>query len=407
MAEAKAIGLKVAELFKAHVAAHGQPKDKTEKQSIMDKLMAEAKSQMTVAPKEKKTAVKAFGKRNARPQSSVSFDEGKIEADIKELLDGKALVKKYPKDQYDSGQRFTITMMAERNNLASYIENPDTDACLVLCKTANAEAGDLTDADVKSFSHFSGIKFNFDTFLEEVKMMNVEDMWADYVDEIKKYSRAGLKRRNEILSRGIMDHVRNLARYKEVLYNEVATSSVSSPFTIANKVYSFKDHDEKKRYISLDTKSGVFVAYQLNGIIEAASWEEFLRQFTSSKVILASKKFRLEIFGKLDVENRNAKLFGKVICDVWDTLKGKFGDKLIAVEGDEIVLDAADGDLEKLLEEKLPAYIKVTSYRLKIKEIDGERFFIKEYDYPVGKKFDVKCLRADNKMAVYKKLLAS
>jgi hypothetical protein len=387
MAEAKTVGLEASKRFKAHVAEHGPPKDKAEKAALMEKINAEARAALNLPP-----VVKVV--------KPLNLD---VEPELREILEGKAENKKYHKKVYSGSERKAITLVAERLDLASFIDDDD---CLVICKSANAEVDvkNLPKASRDQFGYYTGFEFSAEGFLEEVKIVGMEHMLELYVAEMRKYTGPGLKRRFRILTEGITNHITALDQYKEVLGRDIKRNTVEDkPYAIATRIYRFDTHDEKRRYVSLDIKSAVFLAYQLNGIITEPTWEGFLRRFTSSQFLFGSKKFRLETLGRVDVKGKNMRLVSHITCGVWDTIKERYEKYLIALEGDEILLEAGDGVLEGILQEKLPSYISVSAFSLRIGEIDGSKFFVKEYSYPVGKKPDLKCVEGERRMEIYVK----
>ena len=289
-----------------------------------------------------------------------------------------------------------MTLLAEKNNLATYIDVTNYPHALIICQSSGKKYNPehFTDKENEIFSNYVGIHLNLVTFMKEVKAVGLNEMLEHYIYDLTRYTTEGVKRRNRLIIEEIVQYIGDQPKYKEMIESKIIKKGVTyNPFTIHSQIYTTKNHHSKQLFASLDIKKAIFVAYQQAKIITDATWRDFMKRFTNSEFLIGSKKLRLEIFGKLDKGKRNSILMSNLITDVWDNIRNKYADIFIAMEGDEIILAPKnDTDVEKILNDKFPEYINVTMYRIKCVEMSDKQFYVKEYTYPVDKTFELKCL---------------
>lgn len=187
------------------------------------------------------------------------------------------------------------------------------------------------------------------------------------------------------------------------------------PFTVHD--YLFRPENDGNKYISIDIKSAIFVAYHKNGIIPEETWQLFLQKYTKSKFLLNSKKLRLKIFGKVNHGEMNNILVTELIIAIWDMIKEyvteSLNDKinLLAIEGDEIVLvmknQNQNEEYGRIIERlkgliDLSYCVNITCFQLKF--IQKHNCYVKLYCYPENEPFDLKCVNFRQYVNVHKQL---
>lgn len=176
----------------------------------------------------------------------------------------------------------------------------------------------------------------------------------------------------------------------------------------AGHLYRNKIEFDGKEFIEIDLKSAFFQTYYEAKIIECDTWSKFLSQFTKSKFLATSKKFRLEIFSKLDLKSGNkihrqmtTNLLNNVlnilttnITNIENILISKNEDQLLFYPKNSEDLKCTLDTILQLMESKiLPQhYLTVTHFRLKHVLFQEKEFYQKIYSYPADKSFDIKCL---------------
>ncbi|AYV78451.1 MAG: hypothetical protein Edafosvirus13_16 [Edafosvirus sp.] len=388
---AKEIGMMICGALKEYIKINGPIEDKVRKASILTEL--------------KKTADKLYELPDDNMLKNIFFT-----AEIKEILE-TSIPKKYKKSRLTGPQRIEFTLEAEKVGLVAYyvMEDDINKCCLVIGGSCDEKVDKkvMTDKQKELFSHYMGIQFTNEKFLEEVEMLNLNDTLDFYIDEIKRYGYHGFKRRNRILTDEIVTYVKKLPKYIEIIENQLENKLIQPKgktdkgFTIHSKLYI--PENDSKEFISIDIKAAIFTAYHQYGIIKESSWIDFLKNFTTSKFLMASKKFRLEIFGKLDVKKIHNIMIPNTIIDVWNELKTNYADILLSIEGDELVLSPPNCKkvMDELIKLKFPDHVGLTCYRINYYDISGSKIYKKTYMYPIAKRFDLKCATKELYTALY------
>lgn len=320
---------------------------------------------------------------------------------------------RYPKQQLTGEQRIEITMICERNGLSCYIETDENkdkskNYYLVVCKSKNEDLdiANLSDNIKKMLSRYMNIYFNSETFLEEIKLLNLEDMFSWFIDDIKRYGYNGYKRLMRILPDEIVKDIQSNNKYQMLIKSKPKLKgSIDPSNTLYKKLY--KPENNKKMFVSIDIKSAVFIAYRELGIITEESWTEFMIKYTPSKFLINSKRLRLEIFGKINKNNINSIIIPNLIINVWNKIENSILEaELLAIEGDELILELKNDEsaliiIKNIMECEIPDYINITCYHLKCFTINEKIYYTKIYKYPEGKPFDLKCAEKKEYTGIY------
>lgn len=124
-------------------------------------------------------------------------------------------------------------------------------------------------------------------------------------------------------------------------------ATVDPPFTILKRIYQPKNGG--KVFFAIDMKSAIFQCYRDLGIIKnAATWEEFIAEFSPSRTFAPNKLVRVRIFGKLDKSKVHPILWKNAIWKVWQQMVAawpELGERLMAIEGDEVVLSCPEDSI--------------------------------------------------------------
>jgi len=412
---AQEVGKIVGNAFKKYIEVNGVVTDKVKKNAILEELRTTAQTMFNL------------------PQTSMltlSFPH-----EIKQILETK-VAKKYLSHRLTGPQRIEFSLLAEKEGLVSYktVETFGKEDVnyLVIGGSADEKVDKttLTDKQKELFSHYMNILLNNDTFLQEVEMLGLSGPLDLYIDELQRYSYHGFWRRNRNVSDSIVSVIKKSPKYKEIMEGKGDIRSEIEPFVVTTELYIQENHN--KEYIELDVIGAISTAYHLRGIY-AESWNDFLGKFTKSKFLMVSKKFRLEIFGKLDSYKKNGIMHTKIIIDVWNSIKHKYGPMLLSLYGDALILhptgDIKCAEVVNELTKLIPSYISLSCFQLRCYDIVKDlhlpsitrkansvlnaittkkvlkdvhnKIFTRVYSYPIGKRFDVKCAEGDMRTKIH------
>jgi hypothetical protein len=308
--------------------------------------------------------------------------------------------------------------------LATYtMEDPTTrEPFFVISESRNCpfDLATVGDNHLKRFSEITGFQFtDTNTFESDVKAYGLEPELKLFTEEMIKYHISGAKRRDEIIADRITKEIGSTDAYKTIMATKVPLikvtgASLSPPFTIAKKLYC--PENDTKVFISIDIKSSIFKAYHDMGIIPEDSWTKFMDRFTTSQLLKSNKQFRLKVFGGLNKNKNHSVMINNTIIEVWNKIHEIFTPKLLAIEGDEIVLYSGDDyqtDLDRLTCLGLGTGVRISCFRLeataeKLIHSDKEitiHYYIRHF-VDSANKFDIKCVPKEFASAIYKNAYA-
>jgi len=315
-------------------------------------------------------------------------------------------------------QRIELTIEAERSSFASYIIEKNDEQFLVINPNQENFEVKIDGPFMNKISHITGfdlISSSEEEFMNKIKLYRLESTFDNYCKSVKKYSVAGLKRRDEIIEQHIISTIKSKRSYKQIFnLAKIKTfdALISKPFTIANLVYN--PQNDNKIFISIDVRASIFLAYYTLGIIdpEYDTWEKFMEQFTHDPILINNKKIRSKIFGKLDQKNVHSKLINETILPIWAEIKDFASNNLMAIEGDEIILGPfTDNDsfteyVEHLifLTTKNVNNIKIKCYKLHKIIANNNICYIRQFLFPPHEQPDIKCATENNIYEAYQQI---
>lgn len=322
--------------------------------------------------------------------------------------------KIYSKSKSTGPERSILTIFAEQNGWASYTDD-DTNGNFVITKSKNELINNVESFDeqqINKFNNIYSLSLTKSDWIEGLKLHNLYHEANLFMDELKKYGLAGIKRRDNILCKYIIELISSHPKYKELHDSKVSlVGSLDKSFTISKNLYNANNHN--KLFISLDITSAIFLAYHKIGIITEPTWELFLRNHcTNSHSFISNKKMRLMIFGKLDKSKQHNVLIPNQIIPIWEQIKGIIDEKnKLAMEGDELILytneDNCMKDVNKLCDLKLPSYVKLVCFKLiDLCPNEKNKYYARQFIYPKDKVYDIKCAGQHNLFAAHKKYLS-
>lgn len=404
----KVIGLIVADAYKEYCRINGD--DPTKKSDTLKQLNEHANESMTLKNEKPNqlfedtiTLIKNLASRIDQNDQMVGLSEIKS-------IDGIPEEIKFPKDQFESKERRKLTMYAEASGLCSYTETQQDHEFLVIKKSKN-EFIDISSPDpliIAGFGFYHELQFSPENFANELKMLSLEGSFNDFCNDVKRYGLKGLSRLYYILIEEVVEYISNNEKYKALkrVKHTPLPGKIDNNYTICKMLYT--PQNDGRTFVSLDFRAAVHRAYMIQGVHDTP-WEIFISRFTKSRFLQSLKHLRLTIYGKLDHKNMNKIMFSNITLTFWNMIQNSIEDhgyKLLALEGDEILLEPPDnftvGQFEQdIAELKLPDFINAQSYA--IKHIPGSQsevgeFYAKMYEYPTNKRFDVKCI--DKKLYV-------
>lgn len=344
-------------------------------------------------------------------EETTNYDE-----QLQKIVDNNAIEYKYPKNTLSGQQRKDITMCAEKLGISAYTQFEDGVEYLIVRHRLN-ESQVISGKHIKLFSEYTSLHFDDtspETFLDDVKTMHCEELFQWFLDDISRLGLSGFERLMHIFPDEVSESIKRTDKYLRLMAKKHSLDPQIEPaFTIHDRL--FQPGNDGNKYISIDIKSAIFVAYHNNGVIEEKTWNDFLKKYTKSRFLLSSKKLRLKIFGKINQGEIHNIIITDQIIAIWNMIKDHVTNSLkeemslLAIEGDEMIfaIKQENNNLIQKLKETFtfPDYVNITSFQLKfIKDLNC---YCKIYDYPCNKPFDLKCVNYLQYIKIYKHILQS
>lgn len=334
--------------------------------------------------------------------------------EIAEILSDEN-ARSYSKKVLDGKERILFSVLAEKNGLVSYgqVDQDGRNPCLVISLPLDLSVDDLiNDPSVyHTFSEYIGkpvLEFS------DIQLFGLSKEWEIFLNSLKRYGLAGLKRRTEIFMEYLVTHISSSPKYQEWIAKSkemrpVLLGEVSKPFTICNKIY--QPLNDNAVFISIDVKASIFQAYYDLGIIPQKTWASFMEQFTNDPYLINNKKLRLKVFGKLDKNKTNSILIPNTILPFYQRLLtiDDLSSDLMVVEGDEIVFKttARPAALKEVLEfiRVDEDYLRISQYTIKYHDKDSNKgsYFSRHFSYPPEKvsRPDIKGAKPEDLRSAY------
>lgn len=202
----------------------------------------------------------------------------------------------------------------------------------------------------------------------------------------------------QFITDGIFNSVKEKPSYQEFLKADINDFVVKSKYPSSS---IFKECHTGKKLISIDLSKANFQAMNFfdKRILDANSYEEFIRKYTNEEYIINSKYIRQVIFGNL-----NSKRLGTIekymIYQIVEKLE-PLGYKIILVTDDEIVLEGDEDIYNNIVNIVSNMSIKVAIELFVLKTLRNEngqpfksdKFYVKEFISYTDKKnldFEIK-----------------
>lgn len=197
---------------------------------------------------------------------------------------------------------------------------------------------------------------------------------------------------------GIFNSVKEKPSYQEFLKADINDFVVKSKYPSSS---IFKECHTGKKLISIDLSKANFQAMNFfdKRILDANSYEEFIRKYTNEEYIINSKYIRQVIFGNL-----NSKRLGTIekymIYQIVEKLE-PLGYKIILVTDDEIVLEGDEDIYNNIVNivNEMPIKVAIELFILKTlrnengQPFKSDKFYVKEFISYTDKKnldFEIK-----------------
>ena len=104
----------------------------------------------------------------------------------------------------------------------------------------------------------------------------------------------------------------------------------------------YSQETDGKRYVSIDLKKANFQALKFAGILNDASYEDFIRKYGGDDYIVNSKYLRQVIFGKMN-PGRTIKVEKYIVSKIHEIISPVFLDwKLFSFNSDELIYSLED-----------------------------------------------------------------
>lgn len=197
---------------------------------------------------------------------------------------------------------------------------------------------------------------------------------------------------------GIFNSVKEKPSYQEFLKADINDFVVKSKYPSSS---IFKECHIGKKLISIDLSKANFQAMNFfdKRILDANSYEEFIRKYTNEEYIINSKYIRQVIFGNL-----NSKRLGTIekymIYQIVEKLE-PLGYKILLVTDDEIVLEGDEDIYNNIVNivNEMPIKVAIELFILKTlrnengQPFKSDKFYVKEFISYTDKKnldFEIK-----------------
>jgi hypothetical protein len=212
-----------------------------------------------------------------------------------------------------------LTVRAELRGLVVYKETDASKSSHLVVTRSRDEPCDphhLTPPQLKAFSDCCDVALdNPNTLIDDIAMYGIPlTTLTSFVDEVKRYGVAALKRRNIILEQEIVSEIQKQSKYKNLQERRVERVGALDPTgTIQRKIYI--ETNTNRLFFSIDLRSAIFNCYKQLGIITTNTWAEFVSQYTPSISFANNKPARLHIFGELDKQRTHIILWNNALWD--------------------------------------------------------------------------------------------
>ncbi len=254
-----------------------------------------------------------------------------------------------------SEARRSLTLAADRAGFVAYkeLDSVSRKPVLVIVESCNevCDPNVLTVPQLKIFSDLCNVPMDDPaTLSEDMKLYGVsDDSLAAFVDDVRRFSLNGLKRRDRILQQEIVLYLAAQPEYiafQQLNPPPTLEGKMNDAFTISQRVYNRENANCV--FFSIDLKGAIFQCYRDLGIVkDATTWSEFVKRFTSSRTFAMNKFVRNCIFGELDKKNTHPILWKNAIWRVWQQVLTAWPEaaaRLVAIENDEFILACPGGD---------------------------------------------------------------
>lgn len=202
----------------------------------------------------------------------------------------------------------------------------------------------------------------------------------------------------QFITDGIFNSVKEKSVYQDYLKADMKDFVVKSKYPSSS---IFKECHTGKKLISIDLSKANFQAMNFfdKRILDANSYEEFIRKYTNEEYIINSKYIRQVIFGNL-----NSKRLGTIekymIYQIVEKLE-PLGYKIILVTDDEIVLEGDEDIYNNIVNivNEMPIKVAIELFILKTlrnengQPFKSDKFYVKEFISYTDKKnldFEIK-----------------
>lgn len=202
----------------------------------------------------------------------------------------------------------------------------------------------------------------------------------------------------QFITDGIFNSVKEKSVYQDYLKADMKDFVVKSKYPSSS---IFKECHTGKKLISIDLSKANFQAMNFfdKRILDADSYEEFIRKYTDEEYIINSKYIRQVIFGNL-----NSKRLGTIekymIYQIVEKLE-PLGYKILLVTDDEIVLEGDEDIYNNIVNivSNMPIKVAIELFVLKTlrnengQPFKSDKFYVKEFISYTDKKnldFEIK-----------------
>lgn len=226
-------------------------------------------------------------------------------------------------------------------------------------------------------------KKKLDSFMKIVNRFNEEGEVLDYLQSITD---------------GIVNSIKEKPSYQNFLKADMNKFAIKCNYPSSS---IFKECHTGKKLISIDLSKANFQAMNFfdKKILEADSYEEFIRKYTDEEYIINSKYIRQVIFGNL-----NSKRLGTIekymIYQIVEKLE-PLGYKILLVTDDEIVLEGDEDIYNNIVNivSNMPIKVAIELFVLKTlrnengQPFKSDKFYVKEFISYTDKKnldFEIK-----------------
>ena len=187
--------------------------------------------------------------------------------------------------------------------------------------------------DDRLFSYYIGLYdfFPVDTYVKLCQ--NIEEkyggnlsLWLDYCAKVRDAAIFGVIESDKYKS---FNDSKNLLKEYDIDI-QIGEHSLYSQET------------DGKRYVSIDLKKANFQALKFAGVLDDASYDDFIRKYDGDDYIVNSKYLRQVIFGKMNPE-RTIKVEKYIVSKIHEIVSPVFLDwKLFSFNSDELIYSLED-----------------------------------------------------------------